>query len=76
MRAEPVAGAFVATIVLCALLATPVLVVALIIWIMVRASGASSSRPWPEVDAEFSARFHELEQGVLDAGPAESAEER
>ncbi len=66
MRAEPVAGALLATIVLCALLATPVLIVALTVWVIVRASQGSSSRPRAEVDTEFANRFHELELSVLD----------
>ena len=65
MRAEPVAGAFVATIVVCALLAPPVLILALIIWLAVRASRSSSSRSSHEVDPEFSARFRKLEEGIL-----------
>jgi hypothetical protein len=48
---DPVAGAFVATIVVCALIATPVLLGALVVWIIARASRGSSSRPTPKVDA-------------------------
>lgn len=65
-RADPVAGALVGTFVLAALLALPVLILALIVWIVVRAS-RTASPPRPEVDADFSSRFHELEEGILDA---------
>jgi hypothetical protein len=63
-RADPVAGALAGTIVFAALLATPVLIIALIVWMLVR--GARST-PKPEGDPEFSSRFQELEEGILDA---------
>ena len=66
-RADPVAGSLVATIVLGAVLALPVLIIALIVWMVVRAGRRSSSPGEPEVDAEFSSRFHDLEEGILDA---------
>ena len=65
MRAEPVAGAFVATIMLCAFLAPPVLFLALLGWLAVRASRSSSSRAGQDVDPEFSVRFRKLEEGIL-----------
>ena len=65
MSAEPAAGAFVATIVLCAVLAPPVLILALIIWLAVRASRSSSSPSSQVVDPEFNARFRKLEEGIL-----------
>jgi hypothetical protein len=68
-RFDPVAGALVGTIVLVALLATPVLILALIVWIVVR---AARNRPKPEGDAEFSSRFQELEEGILDANAADA----
>ncbi|HEV2027560.1 MAG TPA: hypothetical protein VGS16_03390 [Candidatus Dormibacteraeota bacterium] len=76
MRAESVAGAFVATIVLCAFLAPPVLILALIVWLMVRASRSSSSRLKPEVDPAFSARFHGLEQGILNANVVDAKDKK
>ncbi len=66
-RADHVAGSFVATIVFGALLALPVLIVALLVWILVRAGRSSSPPGKPEADAEFSSRFHELEDSILDA---------
>ena len=66
-RADPVAGSLVATIVLGALLALPVLIIALIVWIVVRAGRGSSSPAKVEMDPEFSSRFHALEEGILDA---------
>lgn len=65
-RADPVAGAFLGTIVLGALVATPVLVGALIVWTVRRAAGRPSSPNNPEVGDEFSSRFHELEESILD----------
>jgi hypothetical protein len=65
-RADPVAGALVATIVFAALLVPPVLILALIVWLVLRA-GRSRVPGKPEVDAEFSSRFHELEDDILDA---------
>lgn len=67
MRGEPVTGAFVATIVLCAFLAPPVLFLALVGWLVVHASGSSSKPSEPEVDLEFRGRFRELEESILDA---------
>jgi len=61
---EPAAGAFAATIVLCTFLAPPVLLVALMVWLVVRASRRAASRRKPE-DPELKARFHELEEGIL-----------
>lgn len=68
-RADPVAGALVATIVFAALLVPPVLILALIVWLVLRARRNTSLRK-PEVDSEFSSRFHELEEGILDANVA------
>ncbi|HXM72938.1 MAG TPA: hypothetical protein VN940_06910 [Candidatus Dormibacteraeota bacterium] len=68
-RADPVAGALFGTIVLAALLATPVLILALIVWMVVR---AARNTPKPEGDSEFSSRFQELEEGILDANPADA----
>jgi hypothetical protein len=65
-RADPVAGALVATIVFAALLVPPVLILALIVWLVLRAR-RSTVPGKPEVDAEFSSRFHELEDDILDA---------
>jgi hypothetical protein len=53
--------------VLGAFLALPVLIIALIVWILVRAGRSSSSPGKPEMDPEFSSRFHTLEEGILDA---------
>jgi hypothetical protein len=66
-RADPVAGSLVATIVLGAFLALPVLILALIVWMVVRAGRRSSSPGNAEMDPEFSSRFHDLEEGILDA---------
>jgi hypothetical protein len=66
-RADPVSGTLVGTIVLGAFLALPVLIIALIVWIVVRAGRRSSSPGKPEMDPEFSSRFHDLEDGILDA---------
>ena len=68
-RADPVAGALIGTIVLAALLAAPVLILAVIVWIVVR--GARNT-PKPDWDSEFSSRFQELEEGILEATPAEA----
>jgi hypothetical protein len=73
-RADPVAGALLGTIVLGALIAFPVLIVALIVWLVVRAAGTRSSPAKPDVDDEFGARFHELEEGILDANATKRPE--
>jgi hypothetical protein len=65
-RADPVAGAFVATIVFAALVVPPVLILALIVWLVLRAR-RSKVPANPEVDAEFNSRFHDLEDDILDA---------
>jgi hypothetical protein len=73
-RADPVAGSLLATIVLGAFLALPVLILALIVRLVVRAVRSSSSPANSEVETEFSSRFHELEEGILDASAGEGAE--
>ena len=65
-RANPVAGSLFATIVLGVFLAPLVLIGALLVWLMVR-SRRSALPGEPDVDAEFSSRFHELEDDILDA---------
>jgi hypothetical protein len=60
-----VAGALAATIVVAAFLAPPVLVLGLIVWIVARAARSSSLPAKPEVEKELSARFHELEESIL-----------
>ena len=71
LRSDPRSGALVATFVLGGLLAPPLLIVGLIIWMVSRASRRSSSRAKPDVDPELAARFHELEEGILDANAAD-----
>ena len=66
-RADPVAGALAGTFVLAALFALPVAILGLIVWMARRANRSTSSAPRPEVDAEFSSRFQELEDSILDA---------
>ena len=68
-RADPVAGALIGTIVLAALLATPLLIVALIVWTVVR---AGRNAPQPEDDSGFTSRFQELEESILDANAADA----
>ena len=65
-RADPVAGSLFATIVLGVFLAPLVLIGALLVWLMVR-SRRSTLPGEPGLDAEFSSRFHELEDDILDA---------
>jgi hypothetical protein len=64
--ADPVAGALLGTIVLAALLALPVLVLAVIIWLVARASRGSSSKSGLDVDPAFRARFEKLEESIRD----------
>jgi hypothetical protein len=66
-RADPVFGALIGTLILVAFLAPPLLILALIVWLVVRAERKSSQRAKPEADREFSARFHELENSIADA---------
>ena len=66
LRANPVAGALIGTIVFAAVVALPVVILGLIVWILVRAS-RSSSPAKAEVDEELSTRFHELEESILDS---------
>jgi cytochrome c oxidase assembly factor CtaG len=47
-RADPVFGALVGALVLVAFLAPPLLILALIVWLVVRAERKSSQRPRPE----------------------------
>jgi hypothetical protein len=65
-RADPVAGALLGTIVLAAFLALPVLVLAVVVWLAVRASRSPSSKSRQDVDPAFRARFQELEEGMRD----------
>jgi hypothetical protein len=67
LRSNPVAGAFIATIVFAAIVALPVLILSLIIWIVARASRGSSSPAQAESDKELSSRFQELEERILNA---------
>jgi hypothetical protein len=60
-----VAGALIGTIVLVAFLAPPVLVLAVIVWLVVSHRRGSSSQPKPDEDPEFTARFREMEEGIL-----------
>jgi hypothetical protein len=71
-RADPVTGALIGTIVLVALLALPVLILAVIVWLAARANRASSSNPNDDVDAEFRGRFQELEESILDTRTVET----
>jgi hypothetical protein len=71
IRADPVAGALAATLVVAALLAPPVLALGLIVW-LVRGARSSSLPAKPEVDTELSARFHELEESILNANPVDT----
>ena len=74
-RADPAAGALIGTFVLAALLAPPVLALALIVW-LARARRRSSLEPEREVDPEFSARFHEMEESILKAGTVDSQSQK
>jgi hypothetical protein len=67
LRANPVAGALIATIVFAAIVALPVLILGLVVWIMARASRNSSSPAQTEADDELSSRFQELEESILSA---------
>jgi hypothetical protein len=71
-RANPVAGALVATIVFALFLAPPVLILGVIVWLVVRAIRSSSLPAKPEMDAELSARFHELEESILNANAVDT----
>jgi hypothetical protein len=66
-RADPIFGALLGTLVLVAFLAPPLLILALIVWLVVRAERKSSQRAKPDADADFTARFHELEKSIADA---------
>jgi chromate transport protein ChrA len=55
-RTDPVAGALVGTIVLAAFLAPPVLILALIVWLVVRAERKPSETPEGRVNAEVPPR--------------------
>jgi hypothetical protein len=72
LRANPVAGALIATIVFAAIVALPALILGLIVWIVVRASRNSSSPAQTEGDEELSSRFQELEESILDANSADT----
>ncbi len=81
LRMDPVAGAFLGTILLFGgLLIGPVaLVLAMIAWIVIRAGGESSTSRKPDLnrqegthyasgsDPVFAARFREMEDGILRA---------
>jgi hypothetical protein len=69
LRANPVAGALIATIVFAAVVALPVLILGLVVWMVVRASRSSPSPARQEGDDELSTRFHELEESILNRRP-------
>ena len=71
-RANPVTGALIATIVLAAFLALPVLILAVIVWLAVRAERSSSSKSNEDADPKFRARFQKLEEAILDASEGET----
>lgn len=75
-RADPVAGALIGTIVLTALLALPVLVLAVIVWLAARATRSSSSKFNQDGDPAFRARFQELEETILDAGTMDTRRQK
>jgi hypothetical protein len=67
LRANPVAGALVATIVFAAVVALPILILGLVVWIVLRSSRSSPSPANPEGDEELGTRFHALEESILSA---------
>jgi hypothetical protein len=76
LRANPVAGALLATIVFAALVSLPVLILGLIVWMAVRASRSSPSPAEPEVGEELSTRFHKLEESILNANSPDTQGKR
>ena len=76
LRANPVAGALIATIVFAALLAAPVLILGLVVWLFVRASRSSPSPAKADVDEVLSTRFHELEESILNANSPDTQGKR
>jgi hypothetical protein len=75
-RADPVTGALIGTIVLAALLALPVLILAVILWLAARAERSPSSKSNEEADSEFRARFQKLEETILDTSPVETPSQK
>jgi hypothetical protein len=76
LRANPVAGALIATIVFALFVAPPVLILGLVVWMVVRASRSSPSPAKPDVDEELSTRFHELEESILNANSPDTQGKR
>lgn len=76
LRANPVAGALIATIVFAALLAPPVLILGLVVWLVVRTSRSSPAPVKPDLDEELSTRFHELEESILNANSPDTQGKR
>ncbi len=88
LRMDPVAGAFLGTILLFGglLIGPGALVLAMIAWIVIRAAGESATTREPELnrheatqfgsgtDQVFAARFREMEDGILQAAPGEIEE--